>query len=574
MAEDEVKEKRFWHRIAHRFSGRGRIRSVFFLASLIFAKWNPVCAGIGLGVFIIGMIIHGVSKGNLVRNKQLCTQGPYLWVRHPFYVANFIIDIALCLMAGVPILAAVYAVAFPLAYLPRIFAEEEALRGYFGAAFDEYCKTTPRLFPRSIPRLIAWSRSSTFELMRLENEISRLMRLAAYPFFIAAVIIGKRYYFDRTEHNESLFAFCLAVALAQWAAGQLLHRYLEDGDPVRHPGLCRALIYGWIVVPFLPLLQDRVPFAAFTPSWVDGGGGIVYSFSPRPYQVGETRRINVHCGSVCVPTAVDPNDECLANLPPTGGSASWYLCEDRPFHTDSTDILTNAVINSAGEVLYIEMVGPTYFFPPLGSHAELWIGSGEKIAQRRLLFPLYRDSLGIVDRSRGLINWLEQIRWSGTRSFFALGQLKRSGQDSTIGIVRGVITATGADIAVIPGGAGTQITHFAPVENDAAVLFVDTTALVHRVDVATGAKTVFATIPVDTTARPLEITCHPGACVVLTRDGTPRHWDLWKLDLSTSAFTHLRTWSRAIGAAKLSPISGDVLILDGGNLYRYVKLVQ
>ncbi len=261
MAEDEVKDQRFWARVAHRFSGRGRIRSVFFLASMIFAKWNPICAGIGLGVFIVGMIIHGVSKGNLVRNKQLCTQGPYLWVRHPFYVANFIIDISLCLMAGVPILAAIYAIAFPLAYLPRIFAEEEALRGYFGTAFDEYCKTTPRLFPRSIPRLISWSRSSTFELLRLENELSRLMRLAAYPFFIAAVIIGKRYWVDRNEHNESLFAFCLAVALAQWAAGQLVHRYLEDGDPVRHPGLCRALIYGWIVVPFLPLLQDRVPYA-------------------------------------------------------------------------------------------------------------------------------------------------------------------------------------------------------------------------------------------------------------------------------------------------------------------------
>ena len=260
-APDEVsKDKRFWNRVAHRFSGRGRIRSIFVIASLVFATWNPISAGIGLVVFIIGMIIHGVSKGNLVRNKQLCTQGPYLWVRHPFYVANFIIDISLCLMAGVPILAAVYAVAFPLAYLPRIFAEEEALRGYFGPAFDAYCKTTPRLLPRSIPRLIAWSRSSSFELMRLENELSRLMRLAAYPFFFAAVILGKRFW-QLGEHNESLFAFCLSVALALWAAGQLVHRYLEDGDPVSHPGFCRLLIYGWIVVPFLPLLQDRLPYS-------------------------------------------------------------------------------------------------------------------------------------------------------------------------------------------------------------------------------------------------------------------------------------------------------------------------
>lgn len=257
MSESEPKQNR-WGRIAHRFSGRGKIRSIFFLLALVLSAWNPVSAGIGLAVFILGLILHGVSKGNLVRNKQLCTQGPYVWVRHPFYVANFLIDLSLCLLAGAPWLALAYVIAFPLAYLPRIFAEEESLREHFGPAFDDYCKTTPRLLPRSIPRLIAWARSSSYECMRLENELSRLTRLVGYPCFIAAAILGKGRWRDGREF-ESLFACSLSVSLALWIAGALVHRYLEDGKPVAHPKLCQTLAWSWLLLPLLPLLHDRFP---------------------------------------------------------------------------------------------------------------------------------------------------------------------------------------------------------------------------------------------------------------------------------------------------------------------------
>jgi hypothetical protein len=161
-------------------------------------------------------------------------------------------------MAGAPWLALAYAIAFPLAYLPRIFAEEESLREHFGPAFDEYCKTTPRLMPRSIPRLIAWARSSSYECMRLENELSRLTRLAGYPTFIAAAILGKARWRDGLPF-ESLIAAALAVSLSLWIAGQLIHRYLEDGKPVSHPGLCRMLAWSWFLLPLLPLLRERFP---------------------------------------------------------------------------------------------------------------------------------------------------------------------------------------------------------------------------------------------------------------------------------------------------------------------------
>jgi len=94
--------------------------------------------------------------------------------------------------------------------------------------------------------------------MRLENELSRLTRLAGYPCFIAATIFGKGYWRDGLEF-QSLFACSIAVSLALWLAGELIHRYLEDGKPVAHPKLCHTLAWSWLLLPLLPFLRERFP---------------------------------------------------------------------------------------------------------------------------------------------------------------------------------------------------------------------------------------------------------------------------------------------------------------------------
>ncbi|MES1259208.1 MAG: hypothetical protein ABUL71_01340 [Gemmatimonadota bacterium] len=327
---------------------------------------------------------------------------------------------------------------------------------------------------------------------------------------------------------------------------------------------------------FTPTNQDGVSFAASVPQWADGAAGIIYSFSPRPHQIGEATVLR--CVITCVRVAADPRDQCVAMLPPTGGSAYWYLCEDRPFQTDSTNILTNATLNSAGELLYIEMTGRIDINAPLAHHADLWLGNPERIADRRHMLTLYHDIVGRVDTSQSVINWVSEIQWSGTRAFYALGQLKVSGlPDSTIAVVRGDIGASGATLSPIAATLRKAYTHMAVIEHGAAILVSDTTPVLRRVSLATGATTAFATMPIDTTGRALAISCRPDACALLTRDGPsssrPTHWDIWRIDLASAAITPLRSYSRAIGGSVLSPSSGDLVIVDGKDLFLLPKAV-
>ncbi len=77
----------------------------------------------------------------------LCTQGPYRWVRHPYYV------VAGLLMSGVTLLSANGLIGlFSLLVLGLLIArtprEEQELLQHFGTAYQNYCNTTGRFLPR------------------------------------------------------------------------------------------------------------------------------------------------------------------------------------------------------------------------------------------------------------------------------------------------------------------------------------------------------------------------------------------------------------------------------------------
>ena len=218
-------------------------------------------------------------------------------------------------------------------------------------------------------------------------------------------------------------------------------------------------------------------------------------------------------------------------LPPTGGSAYWNMCETRPFHTDSIDIFTAAALNSAGQMLYVEMSGPTTHPFPLSSHAELWLGGAGVFAPRQKLLTLYHDHLGIDLDAPGDVNWLTETTWLGTNTFLAIGGHLFPGDSiRPRGLVLGTITASGATISVVPGTANDSISHFGLISSGSAIVFVDSTAVIRRVDVASGATQVMATLPASA-GKTLDISCRPDACVVLTSDGA--QWGLWKLDLAS-----------------------------------------
>ena len=58
---------------------------------------------IGFSLLAVGCFLHVVAKGILIRNVVLCDGGVYAMVRHPYYLANYLIDCSFCVLSGNPL---------------------------------------------------------------------------------------------------------------------------------------------------------------------------------------------------------------------------------------------------------------------------------------------------------------------------------------------------------------------------------------------------------------------------------------------------------------------------------------
>ena len=85
-------------------------------------------------------IIRG-GKNRRVYAKDLVTEGVYAHSRNPMYVGNVLIlsGVAITSNCWTTVLVAMPVTAF--VYRAIVAAEENYLRGKFGPAFDDYCRT-------------------------------------------------------------------------------------------------------------------------------------------------------------------------------------------------------------------------------------------------------------------------------------------------------------------------------------------------------------------------------------------------------------------------------------------------
>ena len=84
----------------------------------------------------------------VLESHELVQGGPFALVRHPIYSAL----LGLLLATGLALSTAVLTGLAALVYLAgtwwRTAREEALLRAHFGAAYDDYARRVPRLFPR------------------------------------------------------------------------------------------------------------------------------------------------------------------------------------------------------------------------------------------------------------------------------------------------------------------------------------------------------------------------------------------------------------------------------------------
>jgi protein-S-isoprenylcysteine O-methyltransferase Ste14 len=84
--------------------------------------------------------------------QRLVASGPYAMVRNPMYGAASLYFIGLAILLDAGVLLGYAAVMMTGYWVGVVLLEEPALARRFGAAFDEYCRRTPRWFP-SLRRL-------------------------------------------------------------------------------------------------------------------------------------------------------------------------------------------------------------------------------------------------------------------------------------------------------------------------------------------------------------------------------------------------------------------------------------
>ena len=109
---------------------------------------------IGLAVTVTGQLIRGATiglayiirggKDKKVYAEELVTQGIFNHCRNPLYVGNILMLAGVGVLSNSLIYVAVFIPLFLFIYQAIVLAEENFLRGKFGAKFDAYCARVNR----------------------------------------------------------------------------------------------------------------------------------------------------------------------------------------------------------------------------------------------------------------------------------------------------------------------------------------------------------------------------------------------------------------------------------------------
>jgi protein-S-isoprenylcysteine O-methyltransferase Ste14 len=128
------------------FAQRLRAPSGFLLVAA-FAWWaepTPRSLAAGAPISVLGLLLRAWAAGHLAKNQRLAVSGPYAFTRNPLYLGTALAAAGLAVASRQPALAALFAAAFALVYLPAIELEEQHLRELF-PEYEEYARRVPRL---------------------------------------------------------------------------------------------------------------------------------------------------------------------------------------------------------------------------------------------------------------------------------------------------------------------------------------------------------------------------------------------------------------------------------------------
>lgn len=191
------------------------------------SDWIEVAS---LGISFLGMLVRALTVGHTPagtsgRNtatqiaESLNTTGIYSTVRHPLYLANFLVGLGLACFTLSWWFVVVYILTFWLYYERIMMAEEAFLQSKFGELFDQWAERTPPF----IPSFRHYTRTElSFSLLNvLRREYNTLFQIVVVAFLLE--LFGDLFETRRVQVSANWWIF-LGVGSGIWFVLRALKR--------------------------------------------------------------------------------------------------------------------------------------------------------------------------------------------------------------------------------------------------------------------------------------------------------------------------------------------------------------
>ena len=222
----------------------------FLLAAALASRATTLSLALGAGIWLAGAAFQIWSKSALRRTEVLSTSGPYAVCRHPFYLANAIFDLGLCVMSGNPWLLLFYPLLFWAGYGPTMRKEEAALSARYPEAYAEFRRTTPMVLPFSRRLWRDRHAELSWENLRVERQISRTARYGAFP--LGVWLAARLWAASWTRADSLLSAVNLAIltsAATLGLIGLVLYSAYERREDSRWARMAATVVTRLVPLP-------------------------------------------------------------------------------------------------------------------------------------------------------------------------------------------------------------------------------------------------------------------------------------------------------------------------------------
>jgi len=159
-----------------------RVRSglIFALVALVFAKPNLCSLLTAFGLAIIGLALRTWACGNLKKEKELTTSGPYKYMRNPLYLGNLILGIAMLIASQSWWVLAFFLAYFLIFYPVLVNVEKERMSELFPEHYREYSAKVPLFFPSLRARITSEKSQFSWDLYKKNKEYRALIGAILY----------------------------------------------------------------------------------------------------------------------------------------------------------------------------------------------------------------------------------------------------------------------------------------------------------------------------------------------------------------------------------------------------------